>query len=638
MNKYNCIVVGGGHAGVEAAHIVAKAGFRVLLISMNLDEIGQMSCNPAIGGIAKGHIVREIDALGGIMGLAIDHTGIHYKMLNRSKGSAMWSPRAQADKHLYKNFIKFYLEQTADLDIIQDTVASLQTSGEKVTGVITERGGVYFSDHVILTTGTFLRGIIHIGSRSSEGGRTGAKSANNLSPWLESAGFEMSRLKTGTPPRIHSDSIDYARIEKQMPDEIPQPFSFQYEYSEKTPGIRPVDCYVTYTTDETKKIVTDNLDKSAMYGGFISSVGPRYCPSIEDKVVRFADKERHQLFLEPEGLTTKEVYVNGISTSLPEDVQIKMVHSITGLEKARIMRPGYAIEYDYAQPTQLFPWLETKKIKGLFFAGQINGTTGYEEAAGQGLLAGLNVVYRLKEWEPLVLGRDEAYLGVLVDDLVTKGVEEPYRMFTSRAEYRLHLRQDNADLRLMKYVFRAGINQENYHKMAEKYEKFSSVEKWLDKTKLDDSMVEYLKARQTEAQKGTSLKNVFKRPQVPVDICIQMMDSFGNELADGLIMEVKRELKTGEKINLVNSIKYEGYVKREKDNVKRKQESLDKKIPENFRYEKVPGLKTEARQKLMKIQPVTLGQAARISGVDPSDVDILFIFLESQKKARGKSI
>ncbi|MDH4262666.1 MAG: tRNA uridine-5-carboxymethylaminomethyl(34) synthesis enzyme MnmG [Spirochaetia bacterium] len=646
MEKFNCIVVGGGHAGVEASYIIAKAGYKVLLITMNLDEIAQMSCNPAIGGVAKGHIVREVDALGGVMGIAIDGTGIHFKMLNRSKGSAMWGPRAQADKSHYRNFVKSMLENTENLSILQDTVSSLIVDNhlEKkiVRGVQTQRGGRYHSDHVILTTGTFLRGIIHIGSMSFPGGRSGAESATNLSPDLESLGFKLSRLKTGTPPRIHADSIDYKKIEIQYPDENPSPFSFSFEYERKTPGKKQIPCYVTYTTEKTKEIVTQNLEKSSMYGGFIKSAGPRYCPSIEDKMVRFAEKERHQIFLEPEGLDTKEVYVNGISTSLPEDIQIEMVHSIIGLENARIMRAAYAIEYDFVPPTQLYPWLETKLISGLYFAGQINGTTGYEEAAGQGLIAGYNVIHKIKNIEPFVLKRDEAYLGVLIDDLVTKGVEEPYRMFTSRAEYRLHLRQDNADLRLMKYASKIGINQHLYKIMSKKYEIFKKIDTLLEQTKVNESLLNFLN-KKTELpvfpDKGSSLKAFFRRPQVSTELCIEILDKV---IYDALFNTPNYEnnkdfvLDEKDKINLIMTIKYEGYILREKDSVKRKVESIEKKIPANLDYSALTGLKTEARQKLIKIQPVTIGQAARISGVDPSDIDIIMVYLQSEKYKKDK--
>jgi tRNA uridine 5-carboxymethylaminomethyl modification enzyme len=655
MEKFSCIVVGGGHAGAEAAHIVAKAGYSILLVTMNLDEIAQMSCNPAIGGVAKGHIVREVDALGGLMGIAIDHTGIHYKMLNRSKGSAMWGPRAQADKAHYRGFVKNYLENTENLCILQDTVSSLiveddpavinnKKNNKKILrGVKTERGGEYYSDHVILTTGTFLRGIIHIGDLSFPGGRSGAESSKNLSPYLESLGFELSRLKTGTPPRIHADSINYDKIEIQHPDEKPQPFSFSFEYAKKIPGKIQIPCYITYTTEKTKNIVTANLDKSSMYGGFIKSVGPRYCPSIEDKMVRFADKERHQVFLEPEGLDTKEVYVNGISTSLPEDVQNEMVHSIIGLEDAKIMRAAYAIEYDFAPPTQLFPWLETRLISGLYFAGQLNGTTGYEEAAGQGIVAGINVIHKIRKLEPFVLKRDEAYLGVLIDDLVTKGVEEPYRMFTSRAEYRLHLRQDNADLRLMKYADELGFNRDLFKAMTIKYDRFDKIDALLEKIKIDESILNMLAnhpALPLLPQKGNSLKSFFRRPQVSNELCIELLE----HVLSGIPVSVKTDpgstdifnLEENEKINLIMSIKYEGYIRREKESVKRKVESIEKKIPPNLDYSALAGLKTEARQKLIKIQPVTIGQAARISGVDPSDIDIIMVYLQSEKYKNDK--
>ncbi|MDH4198869.1 MAG: tRNA uridine-5-carboxymethylaminomethyl(34) synthesis enzyme MnmG [Spirochaetia bacterium] len=627
MESFKCIVVGGGHAGAEAAHIIARAGFPVLLVTMNLDEIAQMSCNPAIGGIAKGHIVREIDALGGLMGNAIDHTGIHFKLLNRSKGSAMWSPRAQADKAMYRLYVKNFLEKTPSLSMIQDTAAALIVRDNIVQGIITERGTKYYADNVILTTGTFLRGVIHMGNLSFNGGRTGASSSKNLSPFLETLGFNISRLKTGTPPRIHADTIDYKKIEVQYPDEKPQPFGFEFEYSGQIPVQKQIPCYVTYTTVATREIVSANLQKSAMYGGFIKSVGPRYCPSIEDKVVRFADKERHQIFLEPEGLDTCEVYVNGISTSLPEDIQTQMVHSITGLEKAKIMRPGYAIEYDFVPPTQLRPTLETKLIQGLYFAGQINGTTGYEEAAGQGIIAGLNVIHKIKNMEPFVLARDEAYLGVLVDDLVTKGVEEPYRMFTSRAEFRLQLRQDNADFRLMKYPAALGIRQDLYDKMEKKYALYAVIDKALENTKMDDAMILFLKSRSIEAQKGNSLKSILKRPQVSVEICIELLDYFHFFQPP----DFPRSLNVTDKINFTMDIKYQGYIKREKESVKKYHDAMDKKIPPSLDFNLIPGLKTEARQKLIKIQPETVGQASRISGVDPSDIDIIIIYLQSGK-------
>ncbi|MES0488801.1 MAG: tRNA uridine-5-carboxymethylaminomethyl(34) synthesis enzyme MnmG [Leptospirales bacterium] len=623
---FDCIVVGGGHAGVEASSIVSRAGYSVLLLSLNLDEIAQMSCNPAIGGIAKGHIVREIDALGGLMGQIIDHTGIHYKMLNLSKGSAMWSPRAQADKYQYKQYAKNILENSPNLQLRQDSVCDLivDSKQNKITGVVTDRGNKYYASHVILTTGTFLKGKIHIGDHTFSGGRIGAQSAERLSGSLEKFGFEVSRLKTGTPPRIHAATMNLNKLEAQEPDKVPQPFSFAFEYDHAALPQKQIPCYITYTTAKTKEIVEKNLLRSALYGGKIKSVGPRYCPSIEDKIVRFADKERHQIFLEPEGLDTNEVYVNGISTSLPEDVQWEIVNSIIGLEDAQIMRPGYAIEYDFCPPTQLHPWLETKKVEGLFFAGQINGTTGYEEAGAQGLMAGYNVIHKIRKMDPLVLGRDEAYIGVLIDDLVTKGVEEPYRMFTSRAEYRLFLRQDNADFRLMKYPHNVGLDRGLYARMQSRYECYNAVKIAIEKTKISEEILVLLGKANIDIQKGLPLSHVFKRPQVPSEISIALFDYITN-FDSSFLSEM-------EKIKLSMDIKYEGYVIREMVKTKRRMEAVEKIIPEDIDYDAINGLKTEAREKLKRVRPVNLGQAARISGVDPSDIDIVLLNISKAAK------
>ena len=615
-NIYDVIVVGAGHAGIEACLAAARMGCKTLMLTLNLDHIGQMSCNPAIGGIGKGHLVKEIDALGGEMGRAIDETGIQFRMLNTKKGPAVRASRAQADKALYRQRMKRVLETCPGLTLRQGSVEKLIIRDGEVKGVETQIGERFDGRRIILTTGTFLNGLIHVGDRNFSAGRAGDFAAHGLSESLADLGFNVGRLKTGTCPRLDSRSIDYSKLQIQIGDENPTPFSFSNERITQ----RQVPCHITYTNAKTHEIIRAGIHRSPMYSGVIKSRGPRYCPSIEDKIVRFADKERHQIFLEPEGLDTIEVYPNGLSTSLPLDVQIEMVHSIVGLEDAEIMRPGYAIEYDYVEPTQLYPSLETKPVRGLYHAGQINGTTGYEEAGAQGILAGINAVLSLRGEDPLVFSRDQAYMGVLVDDLVTKGTDsEPYRMFTSRAEYRLLLREDNADLRLTEIGYKIGLaTPDSYHRLVDKRHAISELVTFLERTQLAstseiNSRLESFGSSPLRNQ--TSLAVLLRRPEISLDQLHKLVPGMPKFSAH---VEAEAEIQ----------IKYEGYVNRQSEMVRRFQKMEQLKLPNDMDYFKIQGLSREVREKLSRIQPRSLGQASRISGITPAAMSLLSVYLK----------
>lgn len=610
MNRYeyDIVVVGAGHAGTEAAAAAARLGARVALLTGNLDTVGQMSCNPAIGGVAKGQIVREIDALGGLMGEAIDRTGIQFRLLNSRKGPAMHSPRAQADKKAYQFEIKRRMEETPNLDLRQELVEDLLTEvvdgQQRIAGVRVRGDAVYMARAVVLTTGTFLQAIMHTGEAKTAGGRAGEGTTSGISEALLRLGFRVQRFKTGTPARLNGRTIDYSKTEIQPGDETPQPFSFLTDGLKET----QVPCWITYTNESVHELIRANLHRAPMYTGQIQSTGPRYCPSIEDKVVRFADKDRHQLFLEPEGRNTLEIYVNGISTSLPRDVQDQMFRMIPGLEKAQIMRYGYAVEYDFCPPDQLQPWFETKSVEGLFFAGQLNGTTGYEEAGAQGLLAGASAALRLQGKDGLVLGREAAYMGVLADDLVTCGVDEPYRMFTSRAEYRMMLRQDNADRRLTELGYSIGlVDAHRYARFQTKLLAIASANKALTSLRVD----------------GTPADKYLRRPEVT---WTEMVTRFPSELAQ-FPSEIAQQVEY--------DAKYSGYVSRQQIQVDRQNRMADKVIPKHFNYESIVSLRAEAKQKLGRIRPINLDQAGRISGITPADISLVLAYIENPKLARS---
>lgn len=598
---YDVIVVGAGHAGCEAAFVAAKRGATTLLLTMNLDTIAKMSCNPAVGGIAKGHMVREIDALGGIMGKITDKTGIQFRMLNATKGPAVWAPRAQADKLAYQIEMKHALEKIPNLEIKQGTTEAFHVENGQVTGISTQEGIFYAGKTVVISSGTFMRGLLHIGENNFAGGRAGDKPSVGLSACLEEHGFELKRLKTGTPPRVNSRSIDFSKTEEQPGEEGVQ---FSYDPVDIVHPLPQISCWITYTSEKTKEIIEQNLHRSPLYSGKIKGVGPRYCPSIEDKIVRFADKERHQVFLEPEGLNTQEYYINGVSSSLPFDVQLEVIRSIIGLENAEIMRPAYAIEYDYVISGQMSATLETNKVEGLFLAGQINGTTGYEEAGAQGLIAGINAASKALGKPSFILKRSEAYIGVLIDDLITKTLDEPYRMFTSRAEHRLLLRQDNADLRLRHYGYDLGlIDEEQYARLTQKKE---AIEQETERLKTIYKQLNH---------KGFSLAQLLCRPEVTYH---SLMKDYPQDLIDhGHDCNWQIEL----------TLKYAGYIERQEQEVEKFDHLENIKISADFDYKKTIGLRKEAAEKLGKFKPMTLGQASRISGVSPADIQILMIAL-----------
>lgn len=619
FQKYDVIVVGAGHAGCEAAHAAAKMGSKVLLCTMNMNTIAQMSCNPAMGGVAKGQIVREIDALGGMSGIISDKSMIQFRMLNRSKGPAMWSPRSQNDRMRFAEEWRLALEATPNVDFWQEMITGIIVKDNRVVGVKTGIGLEIESETVVLTNGTFLNGIIHIGEKQFGGGRTGEAAAKGITEQLVSLGFEAGRMKTGTPPRVDGRSLDYSKMEVQHGDENPEKFS----YSDETSPLKEQrSCWITYTNKNVHQTLETGFDRSPMFNGRIQGLGPRYCPSIEDKINRFAERERHQIFVEPEGWNTVEIYVNGFSTSLPEDVQQKAMRQIPGFENAKMFRPGYAIEYDFFPPTQLKITLETQLVENLFFAGQINGTTGYEEAASQGLVAGINAALKTQEKDPFILKRSDAYIGVLIDDLINKGTEEPYRMFTSRAEFRLLLRQDNADLRLTELGYSIGLaDQKRFNKMQEKKEQTAKLINDLKQKKLlpDETTNEGLEAIDTAAIKEKiSAEKLLKRPQIG----ISDLKKLDKELATYLSKYPTEVLEQAE-----IQIKYDSYIEKEQQMVEKLSNMENFRIPQRFDYLAIPALSAEGKQKLNKIRPETLGQASRISGVSPADLSILTVYL-----------
>lgn len=619
LNQYDVIVVGAGHAGCEAAAAAANMGCSTLLVTMNLQNIAQMSCNPAMGGIAKGQIVREIDALGGYSGIVSDKTAIQFKMLNKSKGPAMWSPRVQSDRMRFSDEWRSMLENTPNLDFYQEMVAGILAENGMIVGVKTSLGVEIKAKSVVLTNGTFLNGLIHIGDKQFGGGRAGESASFGITEDLVKLGFESGRMKTGTPPRVDGRSLDFSKMTEQPGDDVPEKFS----YSNLTAPLKTQrSCWMSYTSLEVHDILREGFDRSPMFNGRIKSLGPRYCPSIEDKINRFADKERHQLFVEPEGWTTCEYYINGFSTSLPEDIQFKALRSVAGFENVKFFRPGYAIEYDYFPPTQLQHTLETKLVEGLYFAGQINGTTGYEEAASQGLMAGINAALKVQNREPFILKRDEAYIGVLIDDLITKGTEEPYRMFTSRAEYRTLLRQDNADFRLTPKAFEIGLaKEERLIRMEQKFSQSDAMVNFFRETSLKPEEANPILEAKGSAPMSQPDKmfKVFSRPQLDLE------DFRKFKKVAAYIEEHDLDQEVVEQAEI--QVKYSGYIEKEKNNADKLTRLEDMIIPDNFNFDKIQSISIEAKQKLNKIRPRTIAQASRISGVSPSDISVLLIYM-----------